>query len=73
VPLPRDEHSIKLHTRTLFMGYEGAQAKNGLSRLAGVEGPRYEDNEATLDDLKARITKTLANIKAAEFVITSSS
>jgi uncharacterized protein len=52
---------------------KGRRPKTGPSRLAGVEGPRYEDNEATLDDLKARITKTLANIKAAEFVITSSS
>jgi hypothetical protein len=35
-------------------------AKNVPARLAGVEAPRYEDNEATLDDLKARIAKTLA-------------
>jgi uncharacterized protein len=41
-------------------------AKNGLSRLAGVEAPRYEDNEATIDDLKARITKTLAYIKTLD-------
>jgi uncharacterized protein len=42
------------------------QAKNGLSRLAGVEAPRYEDNEATLDDLKARIAKTLAYVKTLD-------
>ena len=35
-------------------------AKNTVARLAGVEPPRFEDNEATLDDLKARIDKTLA-------------
>jgi uncharacterized protein len=42
------------------------QAKNGLSRLAGVEAPRYEDNEATIDDLKARIAKTLAYVKTLD-------
>jgi uncharacterized protein len=42
------------------------QAKNGLSRLAGVEPPRFEDNEATIDDLKARIAKTLAYIKTLD-------
>lgn len=36
------------------------QAKNGLSRLAGVEPPRFEDNEASLAELKSRIGKTLA-------------
>jgi len=41
-------------------------AKNGLSRLAGVEAPRFEDNEATIDDLKARIAKTLAYIKTLD-------
>ena len=35
-------------------------AKNGAARLAGVEAPRFEDNETTLDELKARIEKTLA-------------
>jgi uncharacterized protein len=35
-------------------------AKNGSARLAGVEAPRYEDTETTLDELKARIEKTLA-------------
>ena len=27
-------------------------AKNGSARLAGVEAPRYEDNETTIDQLK---------------------
>jgi hypothetical protein len=35
-------------------------AKNSSARLAGVTPPRFEDNEATLDELKARIEKTLA-------------
>jgi hypothetical protein len=42
------------------------QAKNGLSRLAGVEAPRYEDNETTLEQLKARLAKTVAYIKTLD-------
>ena len=34
-------------------------AKRCAARLAGVEPPRFEDNEASLDELKARIKKTL--------------
>ncbi len=34
-------------------------AKNGSLRLAGVEPPKFEDTEASLADLKARIQKTL--------------
>jgi hypothetical protein len=41
-------------------------AKNGMSRLAGLEPPRYEDNETTIDQLKARIAKTLAHIKTLD-------
>lgn len=37
-------------------------AKGGIARLAGVEIPAYEDTEASFDDLKARIAKTLAFI-----------
>jgi hypothetical protein len=35
-------------------------AKGGAARLAGIENPKHEDTEATLDDLKERIAKTLA-------------
>jgi uncharacterized protein len=42
------------------------QAKNGSSHLAGVEPPRYEDNETTLDQLKARLAKTLAYLKTLD-------
>ncbi len=41
-------------------------AKNGAARLAGVEAPRFEDNEATIDELKARIAKTLAFVKTLD-------
>ena len=39
------------------------QAKSGVARLAGQEPPKYEDDEKTLADLKARIAKTLAFIE----------
>jgi hypothetical protein len=41
-------------------------AKNGASRLAGVEPPRFEDNETTIDQLKARIAKTVAYLKSLD-------
>ncbi|MDB5858309.1 MAG: hypothetical protein JWQ76_1998 [Ramlibacter sp.] len=34
-------------------------AKNGVARASGVDAPKFEDNEATFADLKARIQKTL--------------
>jgi hypothetical protein len=34
-------------------------AKGAAARLAGIEAPKHEDNEATFADLKARIAKTL--------------
>ena len=42
------------------------QAKNGSARLAGVEAPRYEDNETTMDELKTRIARTVAYLKTLE-------
>lgn len=41
-------------------------AKNGASRLAGVEPPRYEDTETTFAELKARIARTVAHIKTLD-------
>jgi uncharacterized protein len=38
-------------------------AKGCVARLAGVENPRFEDTEATLAELRARIEKTLAFVK----------
>ncbi|HUJ86643.1 MAG TPA: DUF1993 family protein [Burkholderiales bacterium] len=35
-------------------------AKGALARLAGVEIPKYEDNEQSIAELKARIAKTVA-------------
>src|SRR5207244_4951268 len=42
------------------------QAKNGAARLAGVEPPKFEDNETTLDRLKERIAKTIAYLKTLD-------
>jgi hypothetical protein len=42
------------------------QAKNGSARLAGVEPPRFEDNETTMDQLKTRIAKTVAYLKTLD-------
>jgi hypothetical protein len=38
-------------------------AKNSSARLAGLEAPRFEDTETTVDELKARIDKTIAYVK----------
>jgi hypothetical protein len=35
------------------------QAKGAVARLAGIDPPKFEDNEATFADLKARIAKTI--------------
>jgi hypothetical protein len=34
-------------------------AKNSMARLAGIDPPKFEDNEATIDELIARVKKTL--------------
>lgn len=36
------------------------QAKGAAARLAGVEVPKFEDDEASFSDLQARIAKTIA-------------
>ena len=40
--------------------------KNGMARLAGVEPPKFEDTETTIEQLKARIGKTLAFVKGLD-------
>ena len=42
------------------------QAKNGSARLAGIEPPRYEDNETTIEQLKERLAKTVAFLKTLD-------
>ena len=36
------------------------QAKGSAARLAGIDIPKFEDNETTFDQLQARIAKTIA-------------
>ena len=36
------------------------QVKNGMARLAGIELPKFDDNETTFAQLQERITKTIA-------------
>jgi hypothetical protein len=58
-------------TRQIQIACDGA--KFCMARLAGVEAPKYEDNEASLADLKGRIAKTMAYIQSvpAEQVVGS--
>jgi uncharacterized protein len=41
-------------------------AKGAAARLAGVEVPKHADTEATLEELKARVNKTLDFIKTVK-------
>jgi len=45
-------------TKQIQIACDGA--KFGVARLAGVEAPKFEDNEATVAELRERIAKTLA-------------
>src|SRR5215218_5508789 len=54
-------------TRQILIACDAA--KNGTARIAGIEAPKFEDNEATFPELKARIQKTLdflATVPAAK-------
>jgi hypothetical protein len=42
----------------------GDFAKGAVARLTGQEPPKYEDNEATFDELKARLVKTIAYVES---------
>ena len=39
-------------------------AKYGVARLAGIEAPKFEDNETTLDELRERVRKTMAFVES---------
>jgi hypothetical protein len=41
-------------------------AKGAAARLAGMAVPKHEDTEATIDELKARVTKTLDFVKSVK-------
>ena len=42
-------------------------SKGGVARLAGIEPPKYEDNETTIPELQARIAKTIEFDNQFEF------
>jgi hypothetical protein len=42
------------------------QAKNGSARLAGIDPPRFEDTESTIEQLKERLGKTLTFLKGVD-------
>jgi len=39
-------------------------AKFGVSRLAGAEAPKFEDDESTLEELRERVRKTIAYVQS---------
>lgn len=39
-------------------------AKNAVARLSGATPPTWEDNESTIDELRARIEKTIAYVES---------
>jgi uncharacterized protein len=41
-------------------------AKNASSRLAGIDPPRFSDDERTFEELQARIARTLAHIRSLD-------
>ncbi len=47
-------------TRQILIACDAS--KFGIARLAGVEAPKFEDTETTMDELRARIAKTVAFI-----------
>ena len=48
--------------RQIHIATDGA--KGGVARLAGVEPPKYEDNEASFPDLISRLRKTVAYLES---------
>jgi len=42
------------------------QAKTGAARLAGIDPPRFEDTETTIEQLKERLEKTLTFLKSVD-------
>ena len=66
------EHSVLLNARlfpdmyplTRQVQIATDMSKGAAARLAGVEIPKYEDDETTFEQLQARITKTIAFIES---------
>jgi len=64
------EHAVLLNARlfpdmyplTRQVQIATDMSKGAAARLAGIEIPKYEDNESSFDELQARIAKTIAFI-----------
>ena len=51
--------AVDMLTLAVQIRIAGDTAKGCAARLAGVDIPKYEDNETSLDDFRARIRKTI--------------
>ncbi|MGB4811924.1 MAG: DUF1993 domain-containing protein [Methylophilaceae bacterium] len=68
------EHSVLLNARlfpdmyplTRQVQIATDMSKGAAARLAGLEIPKYEDNESTFSELQARIAKTIAFIETVK-------
>lgn len=49
-------------TKQIQIGCDAA--KFGIARLAGVEAPKFEDNESTLAELRERVRKTIDYVQS---------
>lgn len=57
--LSRARLIVDMHPLTKQIQIASDVVKGGAARLAGIESPRFEDNEQTLSDLKTRLQKTI--------------
>jgi hypothetical protein len=55
-----------MHPLTSQIQIASDNAKGCVARLAGIDPPRYEDNEKTYEELKARLAKTLDFINSVK-------
>jgi len=62
--LLNDRLAPDMHPLTRQVQIATDQVKGCAARLAGVEVPKFEDNEASFEDLYARIDKTVAFVKS---------
>jgi hypothetical protein len=68
------EHAVLLNARlfpdmyplTRQVQIATDMSKGGAARLAGLEVPKYEDDETTFEQLQARIAKTIAFIDSVK-------
>lgn len=58
--------AVDMHPLTNQIQAISDQAKGSIARLAGLDIPSMPDTEATIDDLKARIAKTVEFIKSVK-------